>query len=78
MEHPTNECSIVPSSKEVLHDQPNATNMVKKIYYSPYSETYNPGWGNHPNFSWRNDNTVAPLICGSNFFPYNPSPRRVL
>ncbi|PON38685.1 hypothetical protein PanWU01x14_310830, partial [Parasponia andersonii] len=22
----------------------------------PNSQTYNPGWRNHPNFSWRNDN----------------------
>ena len=22
---------------------------------NPYSNTYNPGWRNHPNFSWRND-----------------------
>jgi len=20
--------------------------------YNPYSNTYNPGWANHPNFSW--------------------------
>ena len=24
-------------------------------YNNPYSNTYNPGWRNHPNFSWRND-----------------------
>ena len=24
----------------------------------PYSNTYNPGWHNHPNFSWRNDNNA--------------------
>ncbi|EOY08940.1 Uncharacterized protein TCM_024233 [Theobroma cacao] len=22
---------------------------------NPYSNTYNPGWKNHPNFSWAND-----------------------
>ena len=51
MEHSTNECATIPAFKEVLHDQANAMNMVKKSYSSPYSETYNSGWRNHPNFS---------------------------
>ena len=51
MEHPTNECPTIPTFKEELHDQANAMNMVKKSYSSPYSETYNFGWKNHPNFS---------------------------
>ena len=34
--------------------------------YDPYSNTYNPGWRNHPNFSsTNNSNQVAPSI------PYN-------
>ena len=51
MEHPTNECPTIPAFKKVFHDQANAMNMVKKSYSSPYSETYNFGWNNHPNFS---------------------------
>ena len=39
MEHSTNEYPIIPAFKEVLHDQANAMNMVKKSYPSPYSET---------------------------------------
>ncbi|KAJ8769816.1 hypothetical protein K2173_008222 [Erythroxylum novogranatense] len=26
----------------------------------PYSNTYNPGWRNNPNFSWRNDQVAQP------------------
>ena len=79
MEHPTNECPTIPAFKEVLHDQANAMNIVKKSYPSPYSETYNLGWRNHPNFSWRNDNVATPPIHGSsNFVPYNPSPKKSL
>ena len=51
MEHPTNECPTIPAFKEVLHDQANAMNMVKKSYHFPYSEAYNLGWRNHLNFS---------------------------
>ena len=43
MEHPTNECPTISTFKEVLHDQANAMNMVKKSYPSPHSETYNSG-----------------------------------
>ena len=79
MEHPTNECPTILAFKEVLHDQANAMNMVKKSYPSPYSETYNSGWRNHPNFSWRNDNVVAsPTHDSSNFVPYNPPPKKSL
>ena len=79
MEHPTNECPTIPAFKEVLHDQVNAMNMVKKSYPSPYSETYNSGWRNHLNFSWRNDNVVAPPTHGSsNCVPYNPPPKKSL
>ena len=80
MEHPTNEFPTILAFKEVLHDQANAMNMVKKKSYpSPYSKTYNLGWRNHPNFSWRNDNVVAPPTHGSaNFVPYNPLPKKSL
>ena len=33
---------------------------------NPYSNTYNPGWRNHPNFSWSNNNNV-----GASNFPNN-------
>ena len=35
MEHPTNECSTIPAFKEVLHDQANAMNMMKKSHPFP-------------------------------------------
>ena len=74
-----NTLPTIPAFKEVLHDQANAMNMVKKSYSSPYSETYNSGWRNHPNFSWRNDNVVAsPTHGSSNFVLYNLPPKKVL
>ncbi|KAL2527496.1 Uncharacterized protein Adt_12550 [Abeliophyllum distichum] len=33
-------------------DQANVLNMMRKPLYNPYSNTYNPGWRDHPNFSW--------------------------
>ena len=34
-------------------EQVNAFNNFQKQSSGPYSETYNPGWMNHPNFSWK-------------------------
>jgi hypothetical protein len=34
-------------------EQVNAFNDYRKQSNGPYSETYNPRWRNHPNFSWK-------------------------
>ena len=39
-----------------MHDQANVINTFNKP--NPYSQTYNPGWRNHPNFNWRNNNNA--------------------
>jgi hypothetical protein len=42
-------------------EQVNAFNNFQKPPSGPYSETYNPGWRNHPNFSWKqNQPTTNP------------------
>jgi hypothetical protein len=78
MGHATHECPTIPALKEVLHDQANAMNTYKKPFQSPYAETYNPGWRNHPNFSWRNENNAPPFQGPSNFVTYNPPHKRTL
>ena len=78
MGHATHECPTIPAFKEVLHDQANAMNTYKKPFQSPYPETYNPGWRNHPNFSWRNENNAPPPQGPSNSVTYNPPHKRTL
>ncbi|KAG9450268.1 hypothetical protein H6P81_010233 [Aristolochia fimbriata] len=40
-----------------LNSIPEQTNFVgNSRRIDPYSNTYNPGWKNHPNFSWNNAN----------------------
>jgi hypothetical protein len=75
MGHPTSECPNIPILKEALHDQVNSINTFKKPFPSPYSETYNPEWRNHPNFSWRNNNhvQVPQSQKPGNTFSYQPS-----
>ena len=39
----------------------------------PYSNTYNPGWRNHPNFSWRDQNSNPPRPVGPPGFQPRPN-----
>ncbi|XP_022851548.1 uncharacterized protein LOC111373275 [Olea europaea var. sylvestris] len=74
--HLTHDCPNIPIFKEVLHDQGNAMNTFKKPFSSPYSETYNQQWRNHPNFSWRDDNRVhISQPQGLSKFPSFPPPQ---
>ena len=58
-EHSINDCLNLPSFKECLHEQVNALNSFQLPNHDPYSQTYNPGWRNHSNFSWKSDNNNA-------------------
>jgi hypothetical protein len=61
---PVKSCSVCASPMHQAHNCPlmtvfaemeqvNAFNNFQKPSSGPYSETYNPGWRNHPNFSWK-------------------------
>ena len=63
--HSTINYPNVPQVKGAIKiEQANALNYQRKPYNSPYAETYNLGWGKHPNFSWKNEG-------GQNHFPNN-------
>ena len=54
--HSTINCPNLPQVKGAIQiEQDNALNYQRKPFNSPYSETYNPRWGKHKNFSWRNE-----------------------
>jgi len=40
-------------------EQVNAFNDFRKQSNGPFSETYNPGWRNHPNFSWKQNQQMT-------------------
>ncbi|XP_073290989.1 uncharacterized protein [Primulina huaijiensis] len=70
---------------ECLHEQANVLNNLKRPNFEPFSQSYNPGWRNHPNFSWRNDNAAQfsqPHFQNQqnfqNYAPYVPPPKRNL
>jgi len=58
-EHSTNDCPTLPSFKECLHEQAYALNSFQRPNHNPYSHTYNFGWRNHSNFTWKSDNNNA-------------------
>lgn len=62
-EYLTNDCPILSFFKEYLHEQANALNSFQMPLVNPYSQTYNPSWRNHSNFSWKssNNNTQTDL-----------------
>jgi hypothetical protein len=49
--HQAKYCSIIRQFFEVPHEQVNVA--FSRPVNDPYSHSYNPGWRNHPNFSWR-------------------------
>ncbi|CAL9011605.1 unnamed protein product [Prunus brigantina] len=55
---------------KILHDQANFFHQFKKP--STFSETYNPGWRNRPNLSWRNNTNNNVPQQKSNSFYYSP------
>ncbi|KAI5313260.1 hypothetical protein L3X38_042434 [Prunus dulcis] len=40
---------------EFLPEQANMLNTYRRPGNDPFSNTYNPGWQRHPNFSWGNN-----------------------
>ena len=47
--HHVNNCPIAENYIDVSHEQVNAA--FSRPGNDPYSNTYNPGWRNHPKFS---------------------------
>ncbi|KAL5766048.1 hypothetical protein ACOSP7_016665 [Xanthoceras sorbifolium] len=54
VDHLAQVCPTLSEMRGVYEEQCNSLGTYGKPF-SPYSNTYNPGWRNHPNFSWKND-----------------------
>ncbi|XP_031398546.1 uncharacterized protein LOC116209130 [Punica granatum] len=57
--HSTLECMSGNPSASPNGEQVNFVNNFQRSNQGPYSNTYNPGWRNHPNFSWRRNENNA-------------------
>ena len=84
--HSSEDCPTIPTFKEVLQEQFNATNAYPRPFNNQLGNSYSPTWRNHPNFSWRNRPTAnqesvprRPTQQGGDFRPsqgaqYTPPP----
>ncbi|KAL5578110.1 hypothetical protein UlMin_019809 [Ulmus minor] len=54
LDHTPRECPTYFEIKEI-NEECNALGIPFRKTYDPYSNTFNPGWKNHPNFSWRSN-----------------------
>ncbi|KAI5312735.1 hypothetical protein L3X38_041909 [Prunus dulcis] len=59
-DHPTISCPFGAAYPEFVQEQAKLVNSYNRgTINDPYSQSYNPGWRNHPNFSWRNTQNQA-------------------
>ncbi|CAL8112262.1 unnamed protein product [Prunus armeniaca] len=59
-DHPTISCPLGAAYPEFVQEQAKLVNSYNRgPINDPYSQSYNPGWRNHPNFSWRNTQNQA-------------------
>jgi hypothetical protein len=54
--HFTQNCPTLLAENPI--EEVNAFNEYRKSTGGPFSETYNPGWRNHPNFSWKQNQSL--------------------
>jgi hypothetical protein len=68
-EHSTNDCPTLPSFRECLQEQTHALNNFQRPNHNLYSQTYNPSWRNHLNFSWKSNaqTSQSPFQAHHNF-----------
>ncbi|KAI5333786.1 hypothetical protein L3X38_023918 [Prunus dulcis] len=69
--YPTNSCPL----SDLTQEHANQINSSQKPRHDPYSKTYNPGWKNHPNFAWSNNNPSEQRIYPQQK-PANPNEPR--
>lgn len=59
-DHATIACPLGAGYPEFVQEQAKVVNSYNQgPRNDPYSQSYNPGWRNHPNFSWRNTQNQA-------------------
>ncbi|GAV71571.1 hypothetical protein CFOL_v3_15061 [Cephalotus follicularis] len=55
--HYMSDCPLAVHYPDFIQEQAQAIQGFQRPGNDPYSNTYNTGWRNHPNFSWKQSNT---------------------
>ncbi|XP_062104265.1 uncharacterized protein LOC133815441 [Humulus lupulus] len=59
--HATDTCpTLVEGETEGVNAVGNFPGQLRQMYYEPFSQTYNPGWRDHPNLRYGNQQQIAP------------------
>ncbi|KAM7484084.1 hypothetical protein LguiA_000093 [Lonicera macranthoides] len=72
--HASQTCPSMVGFPEFMPQQVNAMNEYNKQFNSPFTETYNPGWRNHPNFSWTQAQPIPNMGSPSGSVPRQQPP----
>ena len=60
--HPTSQCLMMNAMGDLTIEQAQyLAKFPQNQNFNPYGKNYNPGWKNHPNFSWKNQNAGNPM-----------------
>ncbi|KAM6543169.1 hypothetical protein CsatB_007616 [Cannabis sativa] len=69
--HTTQSCPSLPIYQEAFSEDVNALQTYGNPFDSPFAQSDNPNWRNHPNFSWRQNQ--APMNQGHQYNSPNQS-----
>ncbi|KAL0411765.1 UNVERIFIED_CONTAM: hypothetical protein Slati_3766200 [Sesamum latifolium] len=58
MGHWSQDCQV--GNLHIINEDANFVSHGGRSNFNPYSNTYNPGWRSHPNFSWSNNQQQGP------------------
>ena len=70
--HNESDCLTAAQLPTFIQEQVQAAQSFAKPNFDPYSNTYNSGWRQHPNFSWKGQSSQAPLANSTTQFAPKP------
>ena len=59
--HPTSQCLMMNAMGDLTIVAQYMAKFPQNQNFNPYCQNYNPGWKNHPKFSWKNHNAGNPM-----------------
>ena len=60
--HTTSQCLMMNTMGDFTFEQGQyMAKFPQNQNFNPYGQSYNSGWKNHPNFSWKNQNASNPM-----------------
>ena len=74
--HCSIDCPMRESFPDYMQEQVNQVNDFNRQRNNPYSNTYNPGWRQHPNFQWSNTQNIQNPPPRPQAVPFQPQEKK--